>query len=103
MSLFIQAFRFAAEPFFFAHSDKEDRARAIADVMTWFVIFCCFIYLMVTLNLDFFSRFIGSKFRVGLAVVPILMLANLFLGIYTNLSVWYKLYQSHHARSIGYP
>ena len=91
MSLFIQAFRFAAEPFFFAHSDKEGSRKTIADVMTWFVIFCCFIYLMVTLNLDFFSRFIGPKFRVGLAIVPILMLANLFLGIYTNLSVWYKL------------
>ena len=59
--------------------------------MTWFVIFCCFIYLMVTLNLDYFSTFIGVKFRVGLPIVPILMLANLFLGIYVSLSVWYKL------------
>ena len=91
MSLFIQAFRFAAEPFFFAHSDKEGSKKTIADVMTWFVIFCCFIYLMVTLNLDFFGGYIGEKFRVGLPIVPILMLANLFLGIYINLSVWYKL------------
>ncbi|MCW3128027.1 MAG: polysaccharide biosynthesis protein [Bacteroidetes bacterium] len=91
MSLFIQAFRFAAEPFFFAHADKEGSKKTISDVMTWFVIFCCFIYLMVTLNLDFFSRYIGANFRVGLGIVPILMLANLFLGIYVNLSVWYKL------------
>jgi O-antigen/teichoic acid export membrane protein len=91
MSLFIQAFRFAAEPFFFAHADKEGSKNTIANVMTWFVIFCCFIYLMVTLNLDFFARFIGVNFRVGLPIVPILMLANLFLGIYVNLSVWYKL------------
>jgi O-antigen/teichoic acid export membrane protein len=91
MSLFIQAFRFAAEPFFFAHADREGSKQTIADVMTWFVIFCCFIYLMVTLNIDFFSRYIGPGFRVGLPIVPILMLANLFLGIYVNLSVWYKL------------
>ncbi|MBS1626170.1 MAG: polysaccharide biosynthesis C-terminal domain-containing protein [Bacteroidetes bacterium] len=91
MSLFIQAFRFAAEPFFFANADKENSRRTISDVMTWFVIFCCFIFLMVTLNLDFFGHFIGEKYRVGLPVVPILMLANLFLGVYVNLSVWYKL------------
>ena len=91
MSLFIQAFRFAAEPFFFAHADKEGSRKTIADVMTWFVIFCCFIFLMVTLYMDFFSRFIGENFRVGLPVVPILLLANLFLGVYVNLSVWYKL------------
>jgi O-antigen/teichoic acid export membrane protein len=91
MSLFIQAFRFAAEPFFFAHADKDGSRKTIADVMTWFVIFCCFIFLMVTLYMDFFARFIGENFRVGLAIVPILLLANLFLGVYVNLSVWYKL------------
>ena len=91
MSLFIQAFRFAAEPFFFAHAAKDGSRKTIADVMTWFVIFCCFIFLMVTMYIDFFSGFIGRDFRVGLPVVPILLLANLFLGVYVNLSVWYKL------------
>jgi O-antigen/teichoic acid export membrane protein len=91
MSLFIQAFRFAAEPFFFAHADKEGSRKTIADVMTWFVIFCCFIFLMVTMYIDFFAGYIGPKFRVGLPIVPILLLANLFLGVYVNLSVWYKL------------
>ena len=91
MSLFIQAFRFAAEPFFFSHAHKEDSKQTIADVMTWFVIFCCFIFLVVTLYLDFFARMVGRDFRVGLPIVPILLLANLFLGIYTTLSVWYKL------------
>ena len=91
MSLFIQAFRFAAEPFFFAHSDKEGSRNTIAHVMTWFVIFCCFIYLMVTMYVDFFALLIGKDFRVGLPIVPILLLANLFLGVYVNLSVWYKL------------
>lgn len=91
MSLFIQAFRFAAEPFFFAHAAKDGSRKTIADVMTWFTIFCCFIYLLVTLFIDSFAVLIGKDFRVGLAIVPILLLANLFLGIYTNLSVWYKL------------
>jgi len=91
MSLFIQAFRFAAEPFFFAHAAKDGSRKTIADVMTWFVIFCCFIFLMVTLYIDYFARFVGPAFREGLPVVPILLLANLFLGVYVNLSVWYKL------------
>lgn len=91
MSLFIQAFRFAAEPFFFSHAHRADSKRTIADVMTWFVIFCCFIFLMVTLYLDFWAKMVGPAFRVGLPIVPILLLANLFLGIYTTLSVWYKL------------
>jgi O-antigen/teichoic acid export membrane protein len=91
MSLFIQAFRFAAEPFFFAHADKEGSRKTIADVMTWFVIFCCFIFLLVTMYIGFFAGFIGPAFRVGLPIVPILLLANLFLGVYVNLSVWYKL------------
>ena len=50
-----------------------------------------FIFLLVTLYLDFFKYFIGEEFRAGLHVVPILLLANLFLGIYVNLSIWYKL------------
>lgn len=91
MSLFIQAFRFAAEPFFFAHADKSDSRKIYADVMNWFVIFCCFIFMVVTLFIDYFGLFIGKDFRVGLGVVPILLLANLFLGIYVNLSIWYKL------------
>lgn len=91
MSLFIQAFRFAAEPFFFSHAGHEGSRKTIADVMTWFVIFCCFIFLLVTLWLDYFGAFVGDRFRVGLPVVPILLMANLFLGIYINLSVWYKL------------
>jgi O-antigen/teichoic acid export membrane protein len=91
MSLFIQAFRFAAEPFFFAHAAKDGSRKTIADVMTWFVIFCCFIFLIVTMYMDVFAQLLGEKFRVGLPIVPILLLANLFLGVYVNLSVWYKL------------
>ncbi|MBF6647280.1 oligosaccharide flippase family protein [Methylobacter sp. BlB1] len=91
MSLFIQAFRYAAEPFFFAYAGNSDARKVYADVLKFFVIFCVFIFLMVTLFIDFFKYFIGEEFRAGLEVVPILLLANLCLGIYVNLSIWYKL------------
>ncbi|MBL0310966.1 MAG: polysaccharide biosynthesis protein [Bacteroidetes bacterium] len=91
MSLFIQAFRFAGEPFFFAHADKEDSKKLYADVMKYFVIFCVFVFLLVMLYMNWFQLFIGENYRVGLPVVPILLMANLCLGIYVNLSIWYKL------------
>jgi O-antigen/teichoic acid export membrane protein len=91
MSLFIQAFRFAAEPFFFAHADKTDSKKLYADVMNYFVIFCVFVFLLVMLYLDWFQYFIGKPYREGLPVVPILLMANLCFGLYVNLSIWYKL------------
>ncbi|MCQ8102853.1 oligosaccharide flippase family protein [Methylomonas sp. SURF-2] len=91
MSLFVQAFRYAGEPFFFAHAGRADAKRAYALVMQYFVIAGVFIFLLVMLFIDFFKYFIGTEFRAGLDVVPILLLANLCLGIYVNLSVWYKL------------
>ncbi|MFA5982549.1 MAG: oligosaccharide flippase family protein [Methylococcaceae bacterium] len=91
MSLFIQAFRYAAEPFFFAHAGNNGSRQVYADVLRFFVIFGVFIFLLVTLFIDFFQYFIGAEFRAGLDVVPILLMANLCLGIYINLSVWYKL------------
>lgn len=91
MSLFIQAFRYAAEPFFFAYSGHSDARPVYAKVLKFFVIFCVFIFLLVTLFIDFFKYFVGEEFRAGLEVVPVLLLANLFLGIYVNLSIWYKL------------
>jgi O-antigen/teichoic acid export membrane protein len=91
MTLFIQAFRYAAEPFFFAYADKSDARSVYAKVLKFFVIFCVFIFLLVTLFIDFFKYFLGDEFRAGLEVVPILLLANLCLGVYVNLSIWYKL------------
>jgi O-antigen/teichoic acid export membrane protein len=91
MSLFIQAFRYAGEPFFFAYANKSDARKVYADVLNFFVIFCVFIFLLVTLFIDFFQYFVGEEFRAGLEVVPILLMANLCLGIYVNLSIWYKL------------
>jgi len=91
MSLFVQAFRYAGEPFFFSYAGRADAKRAYALVMQYFVIAGVFIFLMVMLFIDFFKYFIGEEFRAGLNVVPILLLANLCLGVYVNLSVWYKL------------
>lgn len=91
MSLFIQAFRYAAEPFFFDYADKLDARKVYADVLKFFVIFCVFIFLLVSLFLDVFKYFVGEEYRTGLEVVPVLLMANLFLGIYVNLSIWYKL------------
>ena len=91
MSLFVQAFRYAGEPFFFSYAGRADAKRAYALVMQYFVIAGVFIFLSVTLFIDFFKYFIGEEFRIGLNVVPILLLANLCLGVYVNLSVWYKL------------
>lgn len=91
MTLFIQAFRYAAEPFFFNHAKEKNSTKVYADVMKYFVIVCVTIFLLVTLYIDVFKYFIGKDFRVGLPVVPILLMANLFLGVYVNLSIWYKL------------
>ncbi len=91
MTLFIQAFRFAGEPFFFAYARQSDARQTYATVLNYFVIFCVFIFLLVTLYIDLFKFFVGAPYREGLHVVPVLLLANLLLGVYVNLSIWYKL------------
>lgn len=93
--LFIQAFRLGAEPFFFKQSTGENAPRTYARVMKFFVIACCLCFLGVTLFLDIWKHFMSvnthPNYALGLKVVPILMLAKIFLGIYYNLSIWYKL------------
>jgi O-antigen/teichoic acid export membrane protein len=91
MMLFIQMFRYAAEPFFFRESGKKDAKATYSKVMTYFVVFTWFIFLGVTLYIDIFKYFIGPDYWVGLYVVPIVLSAKLFLGVFYNLSVWYKL------------
>lgn len=91
ITLFIQAFKYAAEPFFFKHGKGESKGKIYADVMHVFVIVCLSIFLMVMLNMRLFEQFIGEEFREGLSIVPVLLWANIFLGIYYNLSIWYKL------------
>ncbi len=91
MSLFTQAFRYAAEPFFFAHAKHQDSRRLYADVTRYFTIAGALAFLVVMLYLDFFKYFIDRPYWTGLPVVPILLLANLCLGLYYNVSIWYKL------------
>lgn len=92
--LFIQAFRLGAEPFFFKHSTDQNARKTYARVMKFFVLTCCFCFLGVVLFLDIWKYFMGTthpEYYTGLKVVPLLMVAKIFLGIYYNLSVWYKL------------
>ena len=91
ISLFIQAFRLGAEPFFFKQAEGKDPHRTYARVMKFFVIIVTFMFLVVALYLDIWKVFIAPAYWSGLKVVPILLLANIFLGIYYNLSIWYKL------------
>jgi O-antigen/teichoic acid export membrane protein len=91
ITLFIQAFKYAAEPFFFKHGKNSSKTQIYADVMQVFIVVCLSIFLMVMLNMRLFEQFIGVEFREGLTIVPVLLWANIFLGIYYNLSIWYKL------------
>lgn len=91
--VFLQAFRFAYEPFIFARSkDKpEAKMQSYRDAMTYFVAFALFIFLGVMFYLDYIRYFISPRYFSGLKVVPLIMLGELFFGIFFNLSVWYKL------------
>ena len=91
ISLFIQAFRMGAEPFFFKQAEGKNPQRTYARVMKFFVIVITLMFLVVSLYMPVWKNFIGPRYWQGLGVVPILLLANMFLGIYYNLSVWYKL------------
>jgi len=95
ITIMIQAFRMAAEPFFFNTSKDENAQRTYARVMKFFVIACCFMFLFIGLFLDafrwIFITFANPRWTEGLEIVPLLALGNIFLGIYYNLSVWYKL------------
>ena len=91
ITLFIQAFRMGAEPFFFKQAEGQNPQRVFARVMKFFVIIICLMFLAVSLYMPIWKHFIGPKYWAGLKVVPILLLANMFIGIYYNLSVWYKL------------
>lgn len=92
ITLFVQAFRMGAEPFFFKEAKGEDAPKTYAKVMNYFVITICTMFLVVTLYLDIWKHFIqNEKMWVGLKVVPFLLIANMCLGVYYNLSIWYKL------------
>jgi len=91
MTIFIQTFRFAAEPFFFSRASEKNAKEIYALVMNWFVIACSAIYLGIMLFMDIIKHFISQAYFEGLGVVPILLMAQIFLGIFFNLSIWFKL------------
>ena len=92
ITISVQAFRMGAEPFFFKQAEADHAQKTYARVMKFFVITLCIMFLMVVLYLDIWKEFIRNPaMHVGLKVVPILLMANIFLGIYYNLSIWYKL------------
>lgn len=92
MSLAIQSFKYAADPFFFSKAEDKNAPELLALVMKWFVIVCVILWIGVSLFIDILGHYMLSKaYRVGLEVVPILLLANLFLGVYYNLAFWFKL------------
>ena len=91
MVLFIQMFRYAAEPFFFKNSENADAKKLYADVMNYFIIFGLIIFLGVMFYIDILKYFIAEEFREGLFVVPILLIAKLIFGILFSLSIWFKV------------
>lgn len=93
MTLFATAFRLGIEPFFFNHSSHENAKNTYATITKYFTIFGCLILLGVVAYIDVLKRIIipNSQYWEALKIVPLILLANLFLGIYHNLSVWYKV------------
>lgn len=93
MNMFIQAFRYAFEPFFFSRSSSSatDDPKLYAVIMKYFVVFGLIIFLGMTLFIDIVKLAIDSKFHEGIKVVPLVLMANLLFGIFFNLSIWYKI------------
>ncbi len=93
MTLFIQAFRMGAEPFFFNHSDKENATQTYATILKYFTIVGALGLMIVVIYIDVLRPVFIKKesYLLALDIVPIVLLANLCLGIYHNLSIWYKL------------
>ncbi len=91
MNLFTQAFNYAAEPFFFNHAARSRSQFIYGKVAQAFTLAGSLAFLLIVAYLDFVKLYLGPHLRGGIGVVPILLLANLFLGLYYNFSIWYKL------------
>ena len=91
MNLFIQMFRFAAEPFFFQRAADRNSRELYAKVMEWFTAFCGLVFLGVILYIDVVSLLLGRDFRSGVGVVPVMLFSYMVLGMLFNVSMWYKL------------
>lgn len=92
MALVTTSFRLAADPFFFSRAEDKNAPHLLARVTKWFTIVCVLIWLGVSLNLDILGAvMLAPSYRSGLVVVPLLLLGNLFLGVYLNIAFWFKL------------
>ena len=91
MMLFIQMFRYAAEPFFFSRAKEVNSKELYASVMEHFTAFCMFIFLGMMMYLGIIAHIIGRNFQSGIDIVPIMLLAYVILGMNFNVSMWYKL------------
>ena len=91
MNLFIQMFRYAAEPFFFRRAKDKDSRSLYASVQEYFTTFCGLVFLGVILYIDIIALILGPQFRSAVGVVPIMLLSYMILGMLFNVSMWYKL------------
>ena len=91
MSLVVQAFRMAAEPFFFSHAEQKDSPEVFARVNHVFTMVATFFLMAICFNMPLLKYFIAAPYWQGLGIVPLLLLGYLFLGIYYNISVWFKV------------
>jgi O-antigen/teichoic acid export membrane protein len=93
MTIYIMAFRMGAEPFFFNQFGKDNAKQSYSFVMTWFVVLACLCMLVVTGFIDFFAGILlrQEAYMEALPIVPVILMANIMLGIYNNLGIWYKL------------
>lgn len=98
ITLAVQAFKYGAEPFFFAQASQKDSPKTFATITHFFTIVCVLMMLGVSLNMEWIANmFIPNKeYHEGLYIVPILLLANICLGLYYNFSVWYKVSDRTH-------
>ena len=91
MNLFIQMFRYAAEPFFFRQSREKGSVKLYAEVQEYFTAFCGLVFLGVILYIDIIALILGPQFREAVGIVPIMLLSYMILGMLFNVSMWYKL------------
>jgi O-antigen/teichoic acid export membrane protein len=93
MVLVVQAYRYAAEPLFFSKSEDKNAPELFAEAMKWFVIAGCVMILGISFNIFWLKNILipNPEYHLGLEIVPYLLSANLFLGIYFNLTIWFKL------------
>ena len=91
MNLFIQMFRYAAEPFFFRRAHEKDSKQLYASVQEYFTAFCGLVFLGVILYIDVVALILGPQFRSAVGVVPVMLLSYMLLGMLFNVSMWYKL------------